>query len=109
MNLTVSSKSTKAKQLAPQGIEQNLPPKQMRRPLPLLLSPSFFYVCTKRSGWRWGRNVYLDCLLFAQPCVVRYTVINSDLRDEIGHAGDVDVSRGERSGHRGLGQGQGNT
>ena len=32
-----------AKQLARQGIEQNLSPKQKRRPLPLLLSPSFFY------------------------------------------------------------------
>ena len=38
-----SSKSTEAKQLSRQGIEQNLPPKQTRRPLPWLLSPSFFY------------------------------------------------------------------
>ena len=37
------SKSTKAKQLARQGIEQILFPKQTRRPLPLLLSPSLFY------------------------------------------------------------------
>ena len=36
-----SSKSTEAKQLSRQGIEQNLPPKQTRRPLPWLLSPSF--------------------------------------------------------------------
>ena len=35
--------STEAKQLAWQGIEQNLPPKQTRRPLSLLLSLSFFY------------------------------------------------------------------
>ena len=48
-NSTVSSKSTEAKQLARQGIEQNLPPKQTRRPLLLILSLSFFYalyVCT---------------------------------------------------------------
>ena len=32
-----------AKQLARQGIEQILPPKQTRRPLPCLLIPSFFY------------------------------------------------------------------
>ena len=39
-------KSTEAKQLAQQGIEQILPQKKVRRPLPLLLSPSFFYaVC----------------------------------------------------------------
>ena len=42
-NSTVSSKPTKAKQLARQGIEQNLLPRQMQRPLPCLLSPSFFY------------------------------------------------------------------
>ena len=41
-------KSTEAKQLAQQGIEQILPPKKVRRPLPLLLSPSFFYaVCVQ--------------------------------------------------------------
>ena len=38
-----SSKSTDAKQLARHGVEQNLPLKQKQRPLPLLLSPSFFY------------------------------------------------------------------
>ena len=43
MNSTFSSKSTEAKQLARQGIEYILAPKQTRRPLPLLLSPSFFY------------------------------------------------------------------
>ena len=43
MNSTVSSQPREAKQLARQGIEQNLPPKQTRRPLPLLLSPSLFY------------------------------------------------------------------
>ena len=42
-NSTYSSKKTQAKQLARQGIEQILPPKQTRRPLPCLLSPSFFY------------------------------------------------------------------
>ena len=42
MNSTISSKLT-AKQLAQQGIEQNLPPKQTRRHLPCLLVPSFFY------------------------------------------------------------------
>ena len=40
---TVSSKPTEAKQLARQGIEQNRPPKQTRRPLLLPLSPSFFF------------------------------------------------------------------
>ena len=39
---TVSSKKTEAKQLARQETEQVLPPKQTRRPLPWLLSPSFF-------------------------------------------------------------------
>ena len=43
LNSSYSSKSTEAKQLARQGIEQNLPPEQTRRHLPLLLSPSFFY------------------------------------------------------------------
>ena len=43
LNSSYSSKSTEAKQLARLRIEQNLPPKQMRRPLSLLLSPSFFY------------------------------------------------------------------
>ena len=36
-------KSSSAKQQARQGIEYILPPKQKRRPLPLLLSLSFFY------------------------------------------------------------------
>ena len=45
MNPTVSSNSTEAKQLERQGIEQILPPKQTRRPLPCLLIPSFFYDC----------------------------------------------------------------
>ena len=40
MNCTFSSKLTEAKQLAQQVSEQILPPKQMRRLLPLLLSPS---------------------------------------------------------------------
>ena len=44
MNSTVSFKPPKAKQLARKEIAQNLPPKQMRRPLPCLLIPSFFYV-----------------------------------------------------------------
>ena len=47
---TVSSKPTEAKQLARQGIEQNLPPKQMQQPLPLLLSPSFFYDQHRQRG-----------------------------------------------------------
>ena len=42
LNSTVSSKKTQAKQLALQGIEQILPPKQTWRPLPCLLFPSFF-------------------------------------------------------------------
>ena len=37
------SKTTQAKQLARLGFEQILPPKQTGRPLPSLLSPSFFY------------------------------------------------------------------
>ena len=40
---TFAFKSTKAKQRARQGIECILPPKQTWRPLPYLLSPSFFY------------------------------------------------------------------
>ena len=43
MNSTVSSKPTEAKQLARLGIEHIKPPKQTQQPLPLLLSPSFFY------------------------------------------------------------------
>ena len=43
-NSSYSTKWTEAKQLAGKGIEQNLPPKRTRRPLSLLLSPSFFYV-----------------------------------------------------------------
>ena len=46
MNSTVSFKSTKTKQLTQQGIELILSPKPTRRPLPCLLSPSFFY-----GGW----------------------------------------------------------
>ena len=38
INSTISTKPTEAKQLVWQGIEQNLPPKQTRRPWPLLLS-----------------------------------------------------------------------
>ena len=41
MNSTFSSKSTETKQLARQGIEAVLPPKQTGRPLPLLLSHSY--------------------------------------------------------------------
>ena len=40
---SVSFKTTEAKQLARQGIEHILPPKQTRRLLPCLLIPSFFY------------------------------------------------------------------
>ena len=43
MNLTFSFKETKAKQLAQEGIEQILSPKQKRRPLPYLLILSFCY------------------------------------------------------------------
>ena len=43
-------KLREAKQLAWQGIEQNLPPKQMQQPLPLLLSPSFFYDQHRQRG-----------------------------------------------------------
>ena len=60
------------KQQARQGIEQILPPKQTRRPLPLLLSPSFFYVfklfigCLdgflSRIGWS------NDCLPLISSC-----------------------------------------
>ena len=52
MNPTASSNSTEAKQLARQGIEQMLPPKQTRRPLPCLLSViiSFFYDMSSKSS-----------------------------------------------------------
>ena len=43
LNSSFSSKQTEAKQIAWQEIEQILPTKPTRRPLPLLLSPSFFY------------------------------------------------------------------
>ena len=43
LELTVSFKSYETRQLARQRIERILPPKPTRRPLPLLLSPSFFY------------------------------------------------------------------
>ena len=48
-NSTVSFKPIEAKQLARQGIEQNLPPKQTRWPLPLLLSPSIIYGTNKKK------------------------------------------------------------
>ena len=59
MNLTFSPKLTKAKQLARQGIEQHLPPKQTERPLPLLLSPSFFCACCACTG-----TPYSECILY---------------------------------------------
>ena len=43
LNTSYFSKSTEAKQLAWQGIEQVLSPKQTRRPLPCLLIIFFFY------------------------------------------------------------------
>ena len=46
-------KSTEAKQLARQGIEQVLPPKQSRRPLPCLLIPSFF---NGKRGWNQNKS-----------------------------------------------------
>ena len=42
-NSSYFSKSTEEKQIVRQGIEQILPPKQTRRPLPCLLSLPFFY------------------------------------------------------------------
>ena len=64
LNSTVSFKRTKTKQLTWQGIEQILPPKQTRRPLPSLLFKSFFYgwkPCPfqyiKAKHWR-GRIIY---------------------------------------------------
>ena len=59
LNSSYSSKSTKAKKIAWQGIEQNLPLKQTQRPLPLLLSPSFFYATLELSKlrcWNWSRT-----------------------------------------------------
>ena len=52
MNPTASSNSTEAKQLSRQGIEQMLPPKQTRRPLPCLLPViiSFFYDMSSKSS-----------------------------------------------------------
>ena len=47
--LTVSFKLTKTKQLARQGFEQILLPKQMQWPLPLLLFPFFFYASSEFS------------------------------------------------------------
>ena len=65
-NSSYFSKATEAKQLARQGIEQTLSPKQTRRPLPCLLILSFFYgsyssiqcICTLYSTSEWmGGNV----------------------------------------------------
>ena len=47
LNSSYSSKKTKAKQLAQQEIEQIPPPNQTRRPLPWLLSPTFFYALSQ--------------------------------------------------------------
>ena len=65
--------STEAKQLAPQGIEKYVPPKQTQWPLPLLLSPSFFYgpdtyccICSSR--------VMLDFVLQAEIQIIFGTV-----------------------------------
>ena len=73
MNSTVYSKPTEAKRLAQQRIEQNLPPKQTRRPLSLLLSPSFFYASCTRTGLQLVIfNVILNIILlcFMYPVVV---------------------------------------
>ena len=51
LNSTVSSKYTKAKQLAGKGIEHILPPKPTRRLLPCLLIPSPL-LCSMRSAGR---------------------------------------------------------
>ena len=50
MNSSYSSIRPSAKQLARQGIESILSPKQKRRPLPSLLSLSFFYVVQVLGG-----------------------------------------------------------
>ena len=50
MNSTFSFKQTKAKQLARQGSDQILSPKQTRRPLPRLLILSFFYEVPLQNG-----------------------------------------------------------
>ena len=60
MNSSYSSKSSQAKQLVQQGIEQILPPKQKRRPLPFLLSLSFFY--GTRTHTYWTSTVQQDIL-----------------------------------------------
>ena len=48
---TFSFKSTEAKQIAGQGIEYILSPKQTRRPLPFLLSPSIFFMSHFSMVW----------------------------------------------------------
>ena len=60
LNSSYFSKSTEAKHLARQGIEQILSPKQMRRPLPFLLILSFFYGVQGQRLWVWfgWRGVY---------------------------------------------------
>ena len=73
MNSTVYSKPTEAKRLAQQIIEQNLPPKQTRRPLSLLLSPSFFYASCTRTGLQFvifNVILYIVLLCFMYPVVV---------------------------------------
>ena len=57
MNSTFSFKSTEAKQLARQGFELILPPKQKWGPLSLLLSPSFLYGANPYThNWRIAKS-----------------------------------------------------
>ena len=67
MNSTFSSKSTETKQLARQGIEAVLPPKQTGRPLPLLLSHSYAVGRPKDHPGGGGREAWSDIL--SQPAL----------------------------------------
>ena len=57
---SVSFKTTEVKQLARQGIEHILPPKQTRRPLSCLLILSFFYVQDPETKGRVDQRLYFD-------------------------------------------------
>ena len=77
MDSIVSSKSTEAKQLARQGMEQNLPPKQTRPPLPLLLSPILLL-------WSWHSRTANSAIVDLSP------LHPVDVDDDGGHGGEHD-------------------
>ena len=80
MNSTFSSKSTEAKQLARQEKEYILTPKQRRRPLPLLLSPSFVYGL--EAGWHM-KSAIAQSFIFSWISVTAWRAFgNARLREQ---------------------------